>query len=63
MKLIQSCISNLNFNLLEKEKRKTFSGDLYLDIIKLENDNFIFSTTFLSYLSQDRFKTFELFHL
>lgn len=58
---IQSCITNLNFEFIrEKKEGKLISAkEIYnLDIIKLENDNFIFSTTFLSYLSQDRFKAF-----
>lgn len=58
---IQSCITNLNFEFIrEKKDGKLISAkEIYnLDIIKLENDNFIFSTTFLSYLSQDTFKAF-----
>ncbi|WP_367756148.1 DUF3427 domain-containing protein [Flavobacterium sp. WC2430] len=60
---IQSCITNLNFEFIrEKKEGKLISAkEIYnLDIIKLENDNFIFSTTFLSYLSQDIFKAFLL---
>lgn len=58
---IQSCITNLNFEFIrEKKEGKLISAkEIYnLDIIKLENDNFIFSPTFLSYLSQDTFKAF-----
>lgn len=58
---IQSCITNLNFEFIrEKKEGKLISAkEIYnLDIIKLEKDNFIFSTTFLSYLSQDPFKAF-----
>ncbi len=60
---IQSCITNLNFEFIrEKKEGKLISAkEIYnLDIIKLENDNFVFSTTFLSYLSQDTFKAFLL---
>jgi superfamily II DNA or RNA helicase/HKD family nuclease len=58
---IQSCISNLNFEFIrEKKGGKLISAkEIYnLDIIKLENGNFIFSNIFLSYLSQETFKTF-----
>ncbi|EIA10034.1 DUF3427 domain-containing protein [Flavobacterium frigoris] len=58
---IQSCITNLNFEFIrEKKEGKLISvKDIYnLNIIRLENENFIFSTTFLSYLSQETFKTF-----
>lgn len=58
---IHSCITNLNFEFIrEKKEGKLISAkEIYnLDIIKLENDKFIFSTTFLSYLSQDTFKAF-----
>jgi superfamily II DNA or RNA helicase/HKD family nuclease/phage repressor protein C with HTH and peptisase S24 domain len=58
---IQSCIINLNFEFIrEKKEGKLISAkEIYnLDIIKLEKDNFIFSTTFLSYLNQNTFKAF-----
>lgn len=58
---IQSCIANLNFEFIrEKKEGKLISAkEIYnLDIIKLENGNFIFSTTFISYLNQNAFKTF-----
>jgi superfamily II DNA or RNA helicase/HKD family nuclease len=58
---IQSCITNLNFKFIrEKKEGKLISAKeiYYLDIIKVKNDNFIFSTTFLSYLNQDTFKAF-----
>ena len=58
---IQSCISNLNFEFIrEKKDGKLISvKEIYhLDIIKLENDCFMFSNKFLSYLNQDAFKTF-----
>lgn len=58
---IQSCIFNLNFEFIrEKKESKLISAkEIYnLDIIKLEKDNFVFSNMFLSYLSQETFKTF-----
>jgi superfamily II DNA or RNA helicase/HKD family nuclease len=58
---IESCIRNLNFEFIrEKKEGKLISAkEIYnLDIIKLENDNFIFSTIFLSYLNQETFKAF-----
>lgn len=58
---ILSCISNLNFGFIRENKaNKLISvNEIYnLDIIKLENDNFVFSNIFLSYLSQETFKTF-----
>ncbi|PWA11330.1 DUF3427 domain-containing protein [Flavobacterium laiguense] len=58
---IQSCISNLNFEFIrEKKGGKLISVKEInnLDIIKLENDSFVFSNTFLSNLNQQSFKTF-----
>ncbi len=58
---IQSCITNLNFEFIrEKKEGKLISAkEIYnLDIIKLENDSFMFSNIFCSYLSQETFKTF-----
>ena len=58
---IQSCISNLNFEFIrEKKGGKLISVKEInnLDIIKLENDSLIFSSTFLSNLNQESFKTF-----
>lgn len=56
---IKSCLSNLNFEFIrEKEEGKMLSvNEIYdLDIIKIENGGFIFSKTFLSYLTQETFK-------
>jgi len=58
---IKSCISNLNFEFIrEKKEGKLISAkEIYnLDIIKLENEIFVFSNIFLSFLSQETFKTF-----
>lgn len=58
---INSCISNLNFEFIrEKKDGKLISvREIYsLDIIKLENSNFVFSDKFLSNLNQETFKTF-----
>lgn len=58
---IRSCISNLNFEFIrEKKENKLISAkEIYdLDIIKFENDCFVFSNIFLSYLKQEAFKIF-----
>ena len=58
---IRSCVSNLNFIFIrEKKDGKLVSAkEIYdLDILKIENENFAFSNTFLSYLTQDTFKKF-----
>ncbi|OYX84247.1 MAG: restriction endonuclease subunit R [Flavobacteriales bacterium 32-34-25] len=58
---IQSCITNLNFEFIrEKKEGKLISvKEIYnLDIIKFENDSFMFSNIFSSYLSQETFKIF-----
>jgi superfamily II DNA or RNA helicase/HKD family nuclease len=60
---ILSSISNLNFEFIrEKKEGKLISArEIYsLDIIKLENGNFMFSKLFLSYLKQETFKNFLL---
>lgn len=60
---IQSSISNLNFEFIrEKKEGKLISArEIYnLDIVKFENDNFMFSDLFLSYLKQETFKNFLL---
>ncbi|MFC4739649.1 DUF3427 domain-containing protein [Flavobacterium ponti] len=60
---IKSSISNLNFEFIrEKKDGKLISTkEIYnLDIIKLENDNFMFSDLFLSYVSVETFKKFLL---
>lgn len=60
---IKSCVSNLNFEFVREKK----GGQLLsvkeihkLDIISIENGQFVLSTTFLSYLEQETFKKFLL---
>jgi superfamily II DNA or RNA helicase/HKD family nuclease len=58
---IKSCISNLNFEFIrEKKDGKLVSAkEIYnFDVLKIENEKFIFSGTFLSYLTQADFKNF-----
>jgi len=58
---IKSCVSNLNFEFIrEKKGGKLLSvKDIYdLDVIKFKNGNFVFSSTFISYVNQDVFKNF-----
>jgi superfamily II DNA or RNA helicase len=58
---IISCVSNLNFEFIrEKKGGKLFSAKkIYdLDVIKIEDKNFVFSSEFLSYLNQQDFKKF-----
>ncbi len=60
---IKSCVANLNFEFIrEKKDGKLFSAKkIYdLDILKIENGNFIFSNIFISYLEQENFKKFLL---
>jgi superfamily II DNA or RNA helicase/HKD family nuclease len=60
---IQSCIANLNFEFIreKKEGKLITAQEIYtLDIIKLENGQFIFSNIFLSYLNLEPFKAFLL---
>jgi len=58
---INSCVSNLNFEFVrEKKGGKLLSvKEIYnLDILKLENGNFVFSNSFSSNLDQTDFKNF-----
>ncbi len=58
---IKSCVFNLNFEFIREKKEKKLLSvkEIYnLDIIKLENEYFVFSDIFLSYLNQETFKTF-----
>jgi superfamily II DNA or RNA helicase/SOS-response transcriptional repressor LexA len=58
---INSSVSNLNFEFIrEKKEGKLISAkEIYdLDILKLENDNLHFSSTFLSYLNHKDFKSY-----
>lgn len=60
---IKSCVSNINFEFIREKKdrqllpvQKIFD----LDVLKIEDDNFVFSNSFLSFLKQDTFKRFLL---
>ena len=58
---ITSCVSNLNFEFIrEKNKGNLVSvKEIYdLDILKIEDGHFVFSSTFISYLTQETFKKF-----
>lgn len=58
---INSCVSNLNFEFIrEKKGGKLISAkEIYnFDILKIENENLHFSSTFLSYLNHKVFKNF-----
>lgn len=60
---IKSCVSNLNFEFIreKKEGQLVSAKEVYdLDILKIENGNFILSNAFLSYLNQETFKKFLL---
>ncbi len=60
---IYSCVSNLNFNFIrEKKNSKLLSvKEVYnLDILKIENDHFLFSECFNSLLNQNIFKKYLL---
>lgn len=56
---INSCVSNLNFEFTREIKngKMVSPKEIYsLDIIKIENSNFVFSTNFLSFLDEKIFK-------
>ena len=60
---INSCVSNLNFEFFRETKNKKMlsAKDIYnLDIIKVENGDFLLSKDFISLLRQDTFKSFLL---
>lgn len=60
---ITSCVANLNFEFIrEKKDGKLLSvKEIYdLDILKIDNGNFVFSSTFHSYLNHELFKEFLL---
>ncbi|MFT5886533.1 MAG: superfamily II DNA or RNA helicase/HKD family nuclease [Arcticibacterium sp.] len=60
---IKSCVSNLNFEFIrEKDGGKLLPvKEIYdLDILEIEDENFVFSSTFLSCLNQDTFQRFLL---
>jgi hypothetical protein len=60
---IKSCVSNLNFEFVrEKKGGKMMSAkEIYnVEVISLENGNFVFSKTFTTHLSQTEFKHFLL---
>jgi len=60
---IESCVSNLNFEFVRenKEGKLLSAKEIYdLDILKIDNGNFVFSSAFLSYLNEETFKNFLL---
>ena len=60
---IKSCVANLNFEFIrEKKDGKLLSAKkIYeIDILKIENENFVFSSLFLSHLKKNPFKSFLL---
>src|SRR5690606_4787835 len=60
---VKSCITNLNFEFVREKKggRLLSAKEIYdLDIIRIENENFVFSARFLSCLKQVTFKKFLL---
>lgn len=60
---IKSCVSNLNFEFIrEKKSGKLLSAkEIYdLDILNIENGNFVFSSVFTTHLNQHIFKRFLL---
>ena len=60
-KTINSCISNINFEFIREKKggRLLSVKEIYdLNIIKIENEMLVFTSTFLSYLDQEDFKKF-----
>jgi len=60
---INSCVSNLNFEFIrEKSNGKLISAkEIYgLDILTIQNDCFVLSNPFVSYLKQDVFRNFLL---
>lgn len=60
---IKSCVSNLNFEFVrDKKEGRMFSvKEIYgLDILSIEQGNFVFSTAFNNHLNQVEFKRFLL---
>jgi superfamily II DNA or RNA helicase/HKD family nuclease len=60
---IKSCVSNLNFEFIREQKggRMISAKKIYgLDVLKIENEDFVFSSSFLSHLSQETFKKYLL---
>lgn len=58
---IKSCVSNLNFEFIREKKDGNLISvkKIYnLDIIKIESENFVFSSTFISYLKNITFYTY-----
>ena len=56
---INSCVSNLNFEFIREKKNGNLlsAKEIYeFDILKMKNENFVFSSQFLSFLNQDTFK-------
>lgn len=60
---IKSCVFNLNFEFVREKKdgQLLSSKEVYdLDVLKLENGKFLFSSEFKSYLNKNSFKDFLL---
>jgi superfamily II DNA or RNA helicase/HKD family nuclease/SOS-response transcriptional repressor LexA len=60
---IKSCVSNLNFEFIREKKDGKLlpAKEVYnLEILKIENGNFVFSNSFASYLNQEIFKKYLL---
>lgn len=60
---IKSCITNLNFEFVrEKKGGKMLSAkEIYnIDVIRIEQENFVFSDNFISHLNQAEFKRYLL---
>lgn len=58
---IKSCITNLNFEFVrEKKGGKMLSAkEIYnIDVIRIEQENFVFSNKFISHLNQAEFKRY-----
>lgn len=60
---IESCVSNINFKFIREKKdgKLKSAGEIYnLDIVKIENKNFVFSNSFLSNVEVETFRNFLL---
>ena len=60
---IKSCVSNLNLEFVREKKGGQLlpAKEIYnLDVIRIENGDFVFSNKFLSHLNQETFKRFLL---
>jgi superfamily II DNA or RNA helicase/HKD family nuclease len=60
---IKSCVSNLNFEFIREKKRgKMLSArEIYdLNVLKIDNNNFVLSNSFIDQLKNDTFKEYLL---